>query len=280
MSNNQIRKLQLTELEILDEIDKICKKNNIKYFLVGGTLLGAVRHKGFIPWDDDIDIAMLRSDYDKFIDICLNGGISSKYFLHCDKTDKNYWLPYVKVRKNNTTFLEKDLKSINSHKGIFVDIFPYDNIKYKKEIFLKIRGLISRSIIQTVFVKRNILTIKECHNSKMVCFFNLFSLKRLLKINKNIMYKYNDKETEKIISYAGSYNIVSETLDKNEIFPLKKIKFENKNYYCFKNPDYYLKRLYGDYMKLPPKDKQVAHIPEKIDFNKGINLVTKDINKE
>ena len=129
MTNSKLRKVQLTELEILEKIDEICKKNNINYFLIGGTLLGDVRHKGFIPWDDDIDIGMLREDYEKFINVCLkNGALGKDYYLHCNESDDDYFIPFIKVKKNNTTFAEKNIENINTHKGIFLDIFPYDNV--------------------------------------------------------------------------------------------------------------------------------------------------------
>ena len=127
LDSKTLKKLHDVELEILQEIIRICKKYDIKYYLAGGTLLGAVRHKGFIPWDDDLDIGMLREDYDKFMKYGIKE-IDDKYFIHCDKTDPNYWLPFIKVRKNSTTFVEELLnKKEVLHNGIFVDIFPMDN---------------------------------------------------------------------------------------------------------------------------------------------------------
>lgn len=276
MKNNELKKVHEVEIEILDEIDRICKKHKIKYFLVGGTLLGAVRHKGFIPWDDDIDISMLREDYDKFIDICLNTNeLSEKYFLHCDETDENYWLPFIKVRKNNTTFNEKFVKDYDTHKGIFVDIFPYDNFKKQKSFFQKLRGFIVRNIADTIFCKKGFKKIENCRRKTAVKIMSLLSIKRLKKIRDNLLLMSNNKNTEYIVSLCGAYNVESETLKKDLIFPLKKIEFEGKKYPCFKNPDYYLSRIYGDYMKLPPEDKRVTHLPVEISFTEGKNIVTK-----
>ena len=97
-SNKVLRKLQLTQLEILTEVVRICHSNKLRYYLIGGTLLGAIRHKGFIPWDDDLDIAMPRKDFVKFISICRTE-LNSRYFLHYYTTDFNYYLPFAKVRK-------------------------------------------------------------------------------------------------------------------------------------------------------------------------------------
>ena len=266
----QLKKIHEVEVEILDEIDRVCKQYDIKYFFVGGTLLGAVRHKGFIPWDDDIDIAMLREDYNKFIKVCLDDKVlSEKYFLHSSETDKNYWLPYIKVRKNTTTFCEKDLINVNTHKGIFVDIFPYDNVKYRFSIFLKIRGLVVRSIIQTIFVKKKICKFNECHNKKIVFLMQFLPSKMLIKLRNYLMLKDNNKNAKEITAFCGAYNIIAETLKKEEIFPLQEISFEKKKYPCYKNTNYYLKKIYGDYMTLPKKSNRKAHMPEIVDFNKG-----------
>ena len=96
-----VKKLQLAELQILKEIDKICQDNNIEYYLCGGTLLGAIRHKGFSPWDDDIDIAMTRKNYCKFLKICQEK-LPNEYFLDCYETNKKYYFPYAKVKMKNT----------------------------------------------------------------------------------------------------------------------------------------------------------------------------------
>lgn len=121
-----LQDLHKVEIEILDEIDRICRKNNINYCLVGGTLLGAVRHGGFIPWDDDLDVAMPRNDYEKFIDVCKNE-LSDDFYLHSIETDKTYWLPFIKIRKKYTIFEEKNIAGLGCKTGIYVDIFPLDD---------------------------------------------------------------------------------------------------------------------------------------------------------
>ena len=127
MSNNNLRTLQLIELKILLEIKRVCETNNIKYFLIGGTLLGAVRHNGFIPWDDDIDIGMMRDEYKRFLEVFpLSKG--DEYTLETTETDSGHAYLYGKVRLSGTTFQEERNKNVLENQGIWVDVFPFDNI--------------------------------------------------------------------------------------------------------------------------------------------------------
>lgn len=135
MDEKVMIELRKVEVEILKEIHKICTENDLQYYLCGGTLLGAVRHKGFIPWDDDIDIVMPRDDYNKFITLCLNGKLDKQYILQNTDTEPEYHLPFTKIRKKHTFFDEEGVRKLKIHKGIFVDIFPLDYSK-KNEGFV------------------------------------------------------------------------------------------------------------------------------------------------
>ena len=131
MSSYNIKDLQNVELEILLEVDRICKKHGVKYFLVSGTLLGAVRHKGFIPWDDDIDICMPVSDYRKFCKIAQEE-LGENFFFQSYETDfYDRW--FAKIRKNNTTCIEKVYENSRLHQGVWIDIFPLIGVKNNEE---------------------------------------------------------------------------------------------------------------------------------------------------
>ena len=117
--------LQDIELDILKQFINICNKENLQYYVVGGTLLGAVRHKGFIPWDDDIDVSMPRQDYEKFLTVAKKY-LSEPYFLQTRITDKNTLFNYAKIRNSNTTFIEQSIKKLDMNHGVFIDIFPLD----------------------------------------------------------------------------------------------------------------------------------------------------------
>ena len=128
MTESEIKQLKEVEIELFDELDRVCKLLDIPYFMVGGTLLGAVRHQGFIPWDDDIDVVMFREDLER---LEKEGStlFDKKYFLQTEDTDKYYPLMTAKLRKNGTVFLEGCMdENVKSHTGIFIDIFPMDDI--------------------------------------------------------------------------------------------------------------------------------------------------------
>ncbi len=273
MDEKTLAKLHNVELEILKEIDRICKKYNIPYFLCGGTLIGVMRHKGFIPWDDDIDIGMLRKDYERFQE-CFLKEKQEKYYLHSHKTDNNYWLPFMKVRKNNTTISEKFIEKLDAHKGIFVDIFPFDIVPDKGFTkSLKLRAFFIKLIVEAIFCKRGIYKPKDSRRPLLTFIMTLLPVKVLIKIQYKLMNKYNDSEYKHCICYVGSYNTSKEYIKINDIYPLKEGTFEKYKFNIPGNYDVYLTNLYGDYMKLPPKNKRKNHNPVEIKFDEGKNII-------
>lgn len=267
------------EVEILDEIVKICKKYNIKYFLVGGTLLGAIRHDGFIPWDDDLDIGMLREDYEKFLEVAPYE-LSDDYYLETRKYNKKFYLNFSKVKKNNTDFKEDFSKNLDIHKGIFVDIFPFDNIKNPNSKFTKIRGAFITYGMQTIFVKHKFMKFKDCYRPLFCFFYSFLPLSLIFKIQNCLMIKDNKKDTKYLCSFSGRYSIAHESFPKEYAFNLIEKEFYNKKYMIFKDYDKYLRGVYGDYMKLPPLEERVNHCPVDIDFEHGKNIRTIDLIKK
>ena len=261
-----LKKLHLVELEILDEVVRVCEENGIQYFLTGGTLLGAVRHKGFIPWDDDIDICMLREDYDKFIKLA-NEKMSDKFILQCYETDDRTYFPFAKVRKNGTIFNEESVQNYEANKGIYIDIFPLERINNPKSKKLEIDAILIKNIWETLLHKVGAHPkISDCRHPFVSFFMNFKSKKSLEKWQMKILKKQNISEGKYVCCLVGAYDYRKDIFEYDRLFPLKKIEFEGKKYNCFKDADYYLKGLYGDYMKLPPEDERVTHCPVDIDF--------------
>ncbi len=262
LSNNQLENLKKIELDILKEVDDICRKNDIKYSLAFGSLIGAVRHKGFIPWDDDIDIMMERRYYNRFINIC-SEKLNNDYFIVCFEKNKNYALPFAKVMKKNTLLEEISLSTTKAPKGIFIDIFPLDNTssnekerkylysrkdKIKKILFCKCNYCFHHSKIK-LFAYRcmKIIYLPLSHNYLVNLFY------------KNIANHRKDNDNKYISSICGTSSMSETTWLSNDFDEYIDIPFENLNAMVAKGYKNILKQTYGDYMKLPPKEQQVPH---------------------
>lgn len=270
-NSSVLRKLQLTELEILREFDRVCKKHNLRYYLVGGTLIGAVRHKGFIPWDDDIDVSMPREDFDKLCSVAKED-FGGSYFLQSSKTEKNCYFYYAKLRKNGTCFPEKKFEHTPMHKGIFMDIFPLDYIPEKKVVQkLLFKGFSCLS----GFICSKEKTSEYLYKDTNLPFFILLRFlqsiapKRLILSMRNLLAKLSSAFSSKklLASFSGFHGYPM------EIAPAKwwgdgcDVEFEG---YTFKAPSEYhtlLTHMFSDYMKLPPEEERVNH---SVDENKVI----------
>ena len=243
-----LREAQLIMLEMLVEFDAICEKHNLQYWLDSGTLLGAVRHQGFIPWDDDIDLSMPLEDYNKFQEIAKDE-LSEDIFFQTTTTDKGFKFDYIKLRSNRATIVEfhEKEREIEYHQGVFVDIFPMltlPNTNFHQAFYDNIFGLI-RSVSSVSLHTPN----GEDYP---------LSRKKLLD-SLDIMHQGWEKEDLKVI-YSGAMPDVSAWFDKSEIFPLQKIDFEGLSFYAPKNSKHYLKNIYSfDFMELPPLDKRTIH---------------------
>ena len=249
MEENILHKLWEHELIILDEFVRICKKHNLQYFLMWGTLIGAVRHGGFIPWDDDIDVCMPREEYKKFLKIAPSE-LGEKFFLQYSKTDKYTPAPFAKIRLNNTAFYEKDDDNFKRHRGIFIDIIPLDSRKQKEGVFYKIKRKIATTI------KNHIVKKLQGKSTKHTFYLNLFPCSLLASVR--------DKLYEGKGDYYESWGFV---FAKSDFDPAVELEFCGKKYSVPKNYDSVLTNVYGNYMELPPEDKRVAHFPEVISFD-------------
>ncbi len=250
LSLEEIKKVQI---EILDEIDECCKENNINYWLDSGTLLGAIRHKGYIPWDDDIDIGMLREDYDRFIHIFNEYEKSHKKLrFDCVEINDKCFFPYGKVFNERTVLYEAGITM-----AINVDVFVYDTApsstlacKYMyfwRDIYTSLnrrqRNMGGESPkISRRLIGRMIAPVLQCFPIGFFC-------KRIIKNSK----RYNKKT-----GYIGNFTSVTKIkANRNWVSKCIKMPFEGKMYNVPNNYDEWLKEFYGDYMKLPEKDKRI-----------------------
>lgn len=269
-TQKQLQELKACEIELLKAFLEVCRKLNLRYYLVGGTLLGAVRHQGFIPWDDDIDLAMPREDYEVF----LREGqkyLPEYYFLQSLYSEPAYHLNFAKIRDSRTTFVEYAVRNRNINHGVFIDVFPLD--AYPEEE--KARAAMDR--FQQVFKYRlrSEVEIPEASRHGAVTELGLRAVSGLTKLRypsyrkalevRERMHK-NASGGTVWANYCGAWG-------KKEIMPADwyaegvSLTFEGLTVMGPKHYDKWLTQVYGDYMQLPPVEKRVGH-----HYTEAINL--------
>ena len=261
-------KLHKVELEILEDFVKICDEHHLTYFLTGGSMLGAVRHSGFIPWDDDIDIGMPRKDYDEFMKIGQEA-LGDKYYLDSFETNKKCYLPFAKIKMNGTVFDESISSHIDNHKGICIDIFSFDNVTDLKK-FRLVKVLIIRTIVDTMYYRVGIRKFKDLRHKFLSLCCCILPRRVMMKYQRHLMRLNKNDNSEYIAPLSGCQPYIKEVQPRKVILPVKKIKFEGKDYNGMQDPDTYLKGIYGKYMELPPVEKRVNHMPNKIVFPEDV----------
>jgi len=243
---NNLRNLQLKLLEIVKYFDKLCRENDIEYYVIYGSALGAVRHKGFIPWDDDFDVGMTYENYLKFIKVCETKLDKKKYFLQTPETEPNYYLSFAKLRDITTTLVEEGNKDKDITYGVYIDIFPFVGVP---------KNIIKRSILKinrafTLSANQNII------NNKVLAFIfkiilKICGKKNILKIcrKKCVKYSTNDYDTWCCIFDGDGFEI--NMTSKKIMGKPTKVKFEDTLLPIPEDYHTYLTHIYNDYMQIP-----------------------------
>ena len=266
-----VRKVQLIELEILKEVDRICKKNDIKYFLCNGTLIGAIRHKGFIPWDDDIDLVMTRKNYKKFIKACKKD-LKDKYLIDCYETNKKWCHPFIKIKKKNTLYVEaRDYNTYDENSGIWVDIFPIDGCKKPLGKFHLFQYKMYSYITTLITIKNGSNYYKNSKVKKKIyqTILKIVPMKFMVWLLYLFICHYDEDKVDYLTQFTTVYGLNKETFKKELVCNYMPVTFEDGKFSGLKNYDEYLRQIYGDYMKLPPKEKRVNHNPYLVRFEDG-----------
>ena len=266
----ELNNLHRILIEILQEIIRICEKYSIKWFSVGGTTLGAIRHKGFIPWDDDIDIGMMRNDYELFLKIAPHE-LKQDYALQHFYVDENTPTYFAKVRKNNTEFREAVYSHLNINHGIFVDIMPFDFVpdnKVERNIYFY-----KTQVLQNFYISKVIQTSTDNFDSyktfhkRIIRLFSYYFLKNISRSNlyhvlDRFLRKFNENKTQTISTRAD----FSLQCKYSDVFPVKKMPFEGMEINVPNNYKEVLCHQYGNYMKLPAVENRINHKPKVLRF--------------
>lgn len=247
-------------LGILVVIDEICKRNNIKYYLAYGTLLGAVRHKGFIPWDDDIDIVLMRKDYERLIEV-LRSQNSFSWLKLIDYQCEGYFYPFAKAVDNRTIAKMEDNTTVH---GLWIDIFPLDNVPdsevecqgyLKRCKFLRALTIAMTTDFKTITNKLSSKsTVKLLLNGLAVCIGKYKIADYMIRL----MQKYKSKNTENVCVLFSIY-IMKEKIRREDLTDTIYTEFEGYSFPIPANYDIYLSKMYGNYMQLPPIEKRRTH---------------------
>ena len=263
MTSEEIRKYQFAQLELMKMVDELCSKLNLTYYIIGGTLLGAVRHGGFIPWDPDIDIAMPREDYEKMREYWASNP-SDRYFYQHYSTEKNHCSPHamIKIKNSHVVIGNHETRFNPAYDGIYLDIFPLDNPPENKKLQEKQMRKIKRI--------RNIIYLKSgCVYKENNLIIRL--IKRAISVlltpvsfrheNKKldvVMQEYNNPASEYLVSMASRYSYWKQLMPKTVYGTPIRINFEGLLLAAPAETEDYLTRLYGDYMKLPSEEHRAA----------------------
>lgn len=257
LSEEDLRQLQLIELEMVAEVDRICRKNNIQYSLDGGTLLGAIRHNGFIPWDDDADVIFTRHEYAKFYKACKRDLDTSRFFLQEYRTDPNYRWGYAKLRRKGTEFIRVNQENMRYVTGVCIDVFVNDNVPDNKVLRNMYYGLnfairkilyselgrtqADNALIRQWYKALYLIPRNACFKVRNIfaAICNHFDT----ELVSHLMFPYPRKECK----YGMPSECFKEYID---------VEFEGMTFKAFKQYDKYLKLLYNNYMELPPVEKR------------------------
>ena len=265
-----LKHLQQVELKILKYFIKICEEHNLTYYIYGGSLLGTIRHGGFIPWDDDIDVIMFRQDFEKLNEI-MEKDIDEKYRFINVLNEKTYHYTFGRLMLKNTVFDEWWADQVDFTQNIYIDIFILDNIpnnKFKRFIH-KWKSFILNQLTQYSLIK-----FDNASKFKKIIQQIVYYLIKIMPISPytikkkcvNSFSRYEHEDCDEVCDFPAICQMP--VYYKTDWLPPKKAKFEDLEVNIPNNPDKILTRTYGDYMKLPPKDKRFRPAPEKIDFGK------------
>lgn len=259
MLPEDLRAMQLIQLEMLLEVDRICKKRDIRYCIIAGTTLGAVRHKGYIPWDDDADVAMLRPEYEKFCKVCEEELDQTRFYLQTHANTPGYRWGYGKIRRVGTEFVRKGQEHMPYKTGVFIDVFPLDNVP--DNLFVrKIHNLTCTVIRKMLWSEVGAKSDSKPMMRGIYRVLSLFSRDFVFTLYDLLMRQSNKKETQlvRILTFPTPNNGYYGYYRKWYV-DLADIEFEGHYFPAAKDYDGYLTFKFGEYLVFPPEEQRQGH---------------------
>ena len=282
-----LHRVQQMELMVYRDALSICKKYNLNMFLLCGSALGAIRHKGFIPWDDDMDVAMTREDYEELVRH-VNEDYSDKYFMLNTGTNKNFPLMHTQMTLRGTKFVPEPLKNVKCPFGIFLDIFVLDKMPNDEKELKKISR--KAFFLSKIMILRNVpFPVIKYHGFKKVLVYTVtviahfllvifrVSNRRIYNSAMKMLSKYRNQKDTKKIAYLFDTFPDMEMFDCDEIYPLREVEFAGTKSCVTGNIEKVLTVDYGDYMQLPPIEDRRNHYPYILDFGSYADASVEDL---
>ena len=254
-----IKELQQIELKILLDVDKVCRENNIQYFLGEGTLLGAIRHHGFIPWDDDVDLIMKRAEYERFLNIAPKA-LGNRYKVQHFTTVKNYWSPFIKIRllDEASKFRQRHIEHLTTDNGPYVDIFPMEYVPRNKSFGQYLQSIQTQYLRSMLALKVGLhqpKSLKQRIIKGLSIFYKTETIHR--KMDKAFKKYYHLGKTDYICTLASYHKVQCQTVLSSVYDETLHMEFEGEWLPVPAGYDLLLTTIYGDYMTPPPMEQRV-----------------------
>ncbi|MBQ4569261.1 MAG: LicD family protein [Ruminococcus sp.] len=263
LSPKELRELQLCELEGLTFFDSFCRKHGLTYYLCGGCLIGAVRHKGFIPWDDDTDVLMPRPDYEKFLELYRKENPSQRFVL-LDDSDANSFSGNIFAVLTDTdhTMVKDYQEDMDIPHGIPLDIFPIDGLAEKKLArYMQYFWVMVYSLFRAQMVPKNQGGLLAFGSRVLLGIFrNRKTRYKIWRFAEKRMTRYNFEESENVAEFCAGFYFMKKVYPRELIYSgTTEVEFEGRSFLAMKGYDEYLKIPFGNYMELPPEEQRIPH---------------------
>ncbi|MDO4419607.1 MAG: LicD family protein [Ruminococcus sp.] len=261
LDSKTLRDLQLAELDGLNFFDDFCRKNGLTYYLCGGCLIGSIRNKGFVPWDDDIDVLMPRPDYEQFLRLYKKENPSKRFVLLDADKENTYGNIFAVIADTNHTLIKEYQKDMDMPHGIPLDIFPIDGLASGKMArLIQYMWTMVYSLFRSGIVPKNQGGLLSFGSKVLLGIFRGKNVRyKIWKFSEKRMSRFNFETSENVAELCAGFYFMKKVYPRSIYDGICEVEFEGRKYLAMKNYEEYLKIPFGNYMELPPEEKRVAH---------------------